>query len=53
MKAWIVETHLGNFETTAASAEKAISNIRFRMFGNSAAGRRFAAGWTARKAVAQ
>ena len=50
MKAWIVETHLGEFETTAESAEKAISNIRYRMFGNSASGRKFAAGWTAKEA---
>lgn len=51
MKTYIVETHLGNFETTAESAEKAISNIRYRMFGNSASGRKFAAGWTAREAA--
>ena len=51
MKTWIVETHLGNFETTAESAERAISNIRYRMFGASPAGRRFAAGWTAREAA--
>ena len=50
MKTYIVETHLGNFETTATSAEKAISNIRFRMFGNSPAGKRYAAGWTAKEA---
>ena len=30
---WIVETHIGNFPTWATSAEKAISNIRFRLFG--------------------
>lgn len=30
---WIVETHLGPFETWATSAAKAISNIRFRLFG--------------------
>lgn len=51
MKTYIVETHLGTFETTAESAEKAISNIRFRMFGRSPAGRRYAAGWTAREAA--
>jgi hypothetical protein len=50
MKTWIVETHIGAFETTAESAEKAISNIRFRMFGRSPAGRRFAANWTAKEA---
>ena len=33
MKTYIVETHLGAFETQAASAEKALSNIRFRLFG--------------------
>lgn len=50
MKTYIVETHLGTFETTAESAEKAISNIRFRMFGSSPAGRKFAANWTAKEA---
>ena len=30
---WIVATHLGNFPTWATSAAKAISNIRFRLFG--------------------
>lgn len=33
---WIVETHLGNFPTWATSAAKAISNIRFRLFGPAA-----------------
>lgn len=33
MKNWIVETHLGLFDTWATSAKKAISNIRFRLFG--------------------
>ena len=51
MKTYIVETHLGNFETTAESEEKAISNIRFRMFGRSPAGSKFAANWTAREAA--
>ena len=30
---WIVETHLGLFETWAVSAKKAIANIRFRLAG--------------------
>lgn len=51
MKTYIVETHLGDFETTASSAEKAISNIRYRMFGRSPAGRRYAANWTAKEAA--
>ncbi len=33
MKKWIVETHLGLFETWAVSAKKAIANIRFRLAG--------------------
>ena len=32
-KKWIVETHLGLFETWAVSAKKAIANIRFRLDG--------------------
>ena len=32
-KKWIVETHLGLFETWAVSAKKAIANIRFRLAG--------------------
>ena len=30
---WIVETHLGPEPTWATSAEKAISNVRYRIFG--------------------
>lgn len=33
MKKYIVETHLGDFETMAPSAHKALSNVRFRLFG--------------------
>lgn len=32
-KLYIVSTHLGDFETMAVSPEKALSNIRFRIFG--------------------
>lgn len=32
-KRYIVETHLGLFETWAVSAKKAIANIRFRLAG--------------------
>ena len=32
-KRWIVETHLGLFETWAVSAKKAIANIRYRIAG--------------------
>ena len=32
-KRYIVETHVGVFDTWATSAKKAISNIRFRLFG--------------------
>ena len=30
---WIVSTHLGDYRTWATSAKRAISNIRFRLFG--------------------
>lgn len=33
MKTYIVSTHLGDFETMAVNAKKALSNIRFRLFG--------------------
>lgn len=32
-KLYIVETHVGTFDTWATSPKKAISNIRFRLFG--------------------
>lgn len=32
-KLWIVETHLGLFETWAVSAKKAICNVRYRLVG--------------------
>ena len=47
MKRYIVSTHLGDFETTASSPAKAISNIRFRIFGRSAAASRYVQNWTA------
>lgn len=33
MKKYIVSTHLGEFATTATSPQKAISNVRFRVYG--------------------
>lgn len=33
MKTYIVETHVGDFETTAATPQKALANIRWRVFG--------------------
>lgn len=33
MKKYIVETHLGDFETMATSAKKALANVRFRLYG--------------------
>lgn len=51
MKTYIVSTHLGDYETTAATPNKAISNIRFRIFGpRSAIARRYVQGWTVREA---
>ena len=38
MHKYIVSTHLGDYETTAPSPEKAISNIRWRIFGRRADG---------------
>lgn len=35
MKRYIVSTHLGEFEIMAASAKKALVNVRFRLFGRS------------------
>lgn len=32
---WLVQTHLGDFETWAVSEKKAIANVRFRVFGGS------------------
>lgn len=45
MKHYIVSTHLGDFETMAKSPEKAINNVRFRLFGRS--GRQMTMYWTA------
>ena len=50
MKKYIVSTHLGDFATTAASPARAISNIRFRIFGRSPAAKRYIPGWTVREA---
>lgn len=33
MNRYIIETHLGAFETIAASPSKALSNVRWRLFG--------------------
>ena len=33
---YIVETNVGDFETYAATPAKAISNIRYRLFGRTA-----------------
>lgn len=30
---WIVETHLGNYETVAPTSRKALANIKWRIFG--------------------
>ena len=37
-------------DTVAVSAKQAINNIRWRLFGGSAASKRYAANWTARAA---
>lgn len=33
MRKYIVSTHLGDFPTMASSEKKAISNVRYRLFG--------------------
>ena len=48
MRKYIVSTHLGDFATTAATPEKAISNIRWRIFGCSARAGRYTQNWTVR-----
>ena len=35
MKHYIVETHVGAFDTYAVSERKAISNVRYRLYGRS------------------
>ena len=47
---YIVVTHLGDFPTWATSPAKAISNVRFRLFGAGAHGR-YTSGWTVREAA--
>lgn len=50
MQKYIVYTHCGAFETTATTPEKAISNVRWRMFGRFVAAARYVQGWTVRAA---
>ncbi len=47
---YIVNTHVGDFETWATSPEKAINNIRFRLFGRGVNGLRYVESWTAHAA---
>lgn len=47
MKEWIVETNVGDFRTVAATAEKAIANVRYRLFGRQYANTAY---WKAREA---
>ena len=47
---YIVSTHLGDFATYATSPRKAISNVRFRLFG-SGHHAKYTANWTAREAA--
>ena len=53
MRRYVVSTHLGDFETTASTPQRAVSNVRYRIFRRSPAGRRHAAGWTVRAANGQ
>ena len=47
---FIVQTHVGNIPTWATSAKKAISNVRFRLFGRQPADWHCRY-WTAREAA--
>ena len=47
---FIVSTHLGNFETWATSSKKAISNIRYRLYGRTADNSKVIY-WTAKEAA--
>lgn len=47
MKKYIVHTHNGDEFTVAKSPEKAINNVRFRMFGRSYNGVRYSQYWEA------
>lgn len=49
MKKYIVETHLGDFETMATSARKALSNIRYRLFGRSGFTEKYTQNWTVKE----
>ena len=50
MKRYIVSTHLGDYETVASSPERAISNIRYRIFRRSPAAKRYTHSWKVREA---
>lgn len=49
MKRYLVFTHLGVIPTVAKSAARALSNVRFRLFGNNPA-REFVRAWTVKEA---
>lgn len=49
MKRYIVSTHLGEYETVASTPERAISNVRYRIFRRSPAARRYTWSWTVRE----
>ena len=47
---YLVHTHVGVFETWATSPKKAISNVRFRLFG-CGYHERYTYSWTAEEAA--
>lgn len=47
---FIVSTHVGDFPTWATSAKKAISNIRYRLYGRTADNSKVIY-WTAKEAA--
>ena len=49
MKHYIVSTHLGDYSTMAATPERAIAKVRFRIFRRSPAGKRYVPNWTIRE----
>ena len=49
LRRWVVETHLGDRETMARTAARALANVRWRIFGGCACGR-CCEGWRVREA---
>lgn len=50
MRKYIVSTHIGDFPTMAPSPQKAINNVRWRIFGRGFGEIRYVHSWTVREA---